>query len=110
MRKSFIQTAFCMLAMLARSLGTKPIANADSPESVVLLPQQVELSHAGDLQRLSVATWQDGIAGSTIDDVTIESSDRASSKWWGQTLHAVSDGVATVTAHHDRRAGPSRRK
>jgi hypothetical protein len=84
--------------MLAASLGAKPIANADSPESVVLLPQQVELSHAGDLQRLSVATWKDGIAGSTNDDVTIESSDASIVKVVGQTLHAVSDGVATVTA------------
>ncbi|WP_286764355.1 MULTISPECIES: DUF1553 domain-containing protein [Rhodopirellula] len=98
MRSSFIQTAFCILAMFAASLGTKPIANADSPESIVLLPQQVELSHAGDLQRLSVATWQDGIAGSTIDDVTIETSDPSIVKVVEQTLHAVSDGVATVTA------------
>ncbi|CAD78373.1 MAG TPA: DUF1553 domain-containing protein [Rhodopirellula baltica] len=98
MKSSFHLTVFCTLGMLAATLFTNSIANADSHESVVLLPEQLELSHAGDLQRLSVATWQDGIAGATIDEVAIESSDPSIVKVVGQTLHAVSGGTATVTA------------
>ncbi|MFG0265682.1 MAG: DUF1553 domain-containing protein [Rhodopirellula sp. JB055] len=66
--------------------------------AIVLLPQQIELSHAGDLQRVSVAEWKDGKSGAAIDDVVIESSDTGIVRVVGNTLHAVSDGTVQVTA------------
>ncbi|PHQ32365.1 S-layer protein [Rhodopirellula bahusiensis] len=99
MRSAFMNKTFCAIAILAVHPFALPQAIAETTDSsIVLLPRQIEMSHSGDLQRLSVVEWNDEIAGAVIDDIEIESSDSAVVKVVGKTLHAVSDGTVQVTA------------
>ncbi|WDQ14660.1 DUF1553 domain-containing protein [Rhodopirellula sp. P2] len=99
MRRSLSKKILWTLAFLAVSPLMVSESIAETAESsIVLLPQQITLSHAGDLQRVSVAEWTDGNAGAAIDGVIVESSDPNIVKVVGQTLQAVSAGMAVVTA------------
>lgn len=69
-----------------------------SAGDIELLPRSITLNHGEAIQRVSVVQTKHDLIGRTVDEVTLLSSDPSIARVVGDVVHAVSDGMTTITA------------
>ncbi|TWT92569.1 DUF1553 domain-containing protein [Neorhodopirellula pilleata] len=79
------------------TLSTIAVAD-DNDHGIRLVPDAIELSHAGDIQRVAVVRSHGEVIASLVEDVELTSSDPNVAKVIDQTVHAVANGEAILTA------------
>lgn len=70
----------------------------DEGDNIRLVPDVIELNHIGDIQRIALVHSRDDVIASLVEDMELISSDPNVAKVVDQTVHAVADGEATITA------------
>lgn len=86
---------FICLGLCHGMLDSLGEARADN---IRLVPDAIELNHVGDIQRVAVVQMRDDVIASLVEQVELTSSDPNVAKVIDQTVHAVSNGEAIITA------------